>query len=229
MITEGVTPSVHIDYTHPGQATSQARQSITHRDDDDTHDFGIGKRLTNLPALREVGFTANQRLLSAQRLSHNPIRAEEAFTAVHHPLITDTRQRIAALRLGDRQAHALLQTLLVFRLLPHGFRNPDLRGLLTGMLDNQPAELTAGQITYDLRRLRAHDLITRIPGTHRYRITDTGLHHAMLLTHLHTRLLHPSLAHLTDPDPPTPSRLRTAARNYQHALDQLTQEAGFAA
>jgi transposase-like protein len=26
-----------------------------------------------------------------------------------------------------------------------------------------------------------------------------------------------------------PSTLRTAARNYQHALDQLTQEAGFAA
>jgi hypothetical protein len=51
----------------------------------------------------------------------------------------------------------------------------------------------------------------------------------MLLTHLHTRLLQPGLAQLTDPDPPTPSRLRTAARNYQHALDQLTQEAGFAA
>jgi hypothetical protein len=31
-----------------------------------------------------------------------------------------------------------------------------------------------------------------------------------------------------DPDPPAPSPLRTAARNYQRALDQLTQEAGFA-
>jgi len=51
----------------------------------------------------------------------------------------------------------------------------------------------------------------------------------MLLTHLHTRLLHPSLAHLTDPNPPTPSPLRTAARNYQHALDHLTQQAGLAA
>ena len=34
---------------------------------------------------------------------------------------------------------------------------------------------------------------------------------------------------LTDPDPPTPSTLRTAARNYQRALDQLTEEAGLAA
>ena len=60
-------------------------------------------------------------------------------------------------------------------------------------------------------------------------VNVTGLHHAMLLTHIHTRLLHPGLAQLTDPNPPTPSRLRTAAHNYQRALDQLTQEAGLAA
>ncbi len=57
-------------------------------------------------------------------------------------------------------------------------------------------------MSYDLRRLRGHGLITRVPGTHRYQITDTGLHHAMLLTHIHTRLLQPGLAALTDPDPP---------------------------
>ena len=84
-------------------------------------------------------------------------------------------------------------------------------------------------MTYDLRRLRAHGLITRIPASHRYRVTDTGLHHAMLLNHIQTRLLRPGLAQLTDPDPPRPTRLRDAARAYQQALDQLTQEAGFAA
>jgi len=51
----------------------------------------------------------------------------------------------------------------------------------------------------------------------------------MLITHIHTRVLQPGLAQLTDPDPPAPSALRTAARDYQRALDQLTQEAGFAA
>ena len=51
----------------------------------------------------------------------------------------------------------------------------------------------------------------------------------MLVTHLHTRLLQPGLAQLTDPAPPTPSTLRVAARNYQRALDELTREAGLAA
>ena len=90
-------------------------------------------------------------------------------------------------------------------------------------------EISAGQVSYDLRRLRAHGLIARISGSHRYRTSDRGLHHAMLITHIDTRLLQPGLAQLTDPAPPTASPLRTAARNYQRALDQLTQEAGFAA
>ncbi len=51
----------------------------------------------------------------------------------------------------------------------------------------------------------------------------------MLLTHIHTRLLQPGLAQLTDPHPPGPSTLRTAAHNYQRALGHLTREAGFAA
>jgi hypothetical protein len=51
----------------------------------------------------------------------------------------------------------------------------------------------------------------------------------MLLDHVHTRLLLPGLSQLADPDPPTPSTLRTAARDHRQALDQLTQEAGLAA
>ena len=231
VITEGVTPSLYIDYKHTQvkQYHKLGRALRTETTINDTRDFGIGKRLTNLPALRQVGFSANRRLLGVQRLSHNPIRAEQAFTAVHHPILTSDGHRIARLRLGDRRAHALLQALLVFGLLPNGFLNRDLRGLLAGLLSKHPDEISTGQVSYDLRRLRAHGLITRVPKTHRYRISDTGLHHAMLITHLHTRLLQPGQAQLTDPDPPTPSTLRTAARNYQHALDHLTQKAGSAA
>jgi hypothetical protein len=48
-----------------------------------------------------------------------------------------------------------------------------------------------------------------------------------LYTHLYTHLFQPGLAQVADPEPPAPSTLRTAARNYQHALDELTHEAGF--
>jgi hypothetical protein len=231
VLTTGVTPSLHIDYKHTTikQYHKEGRALRTETTINDTRDFGIGKRLTNLPALREIGISANRRLLGVQRLSHNPIRAAEAFTAINDPLTTDTGTRIPGLRFTDRRTQALLHALLVFRLLPHGFANRDLRALLAPLLGRQPGTITAGQMSYDLRRLRGHGLITRVPGSHRYRVTDTGLHHAMLLTHIHTRLLQPGLAALTDPNPPLPTPLRTAARNYQRALHHLTQEAGLAA
>jgi hypothetical protein len=231
VITDGVTPSLHVDYKHTKikQYHKEGRALRTETTINDTNDFAIGKRLTNLPALREVGFSANRRLLGVQRLSHNPIRAAEAFTAVHQPIVTADGHRIAGLRLGDRRAHALLQALLVFRLLPNGFRNRDVRDLLAGLLGKDADEISAGQVSYDLRRLRAHGLIARISGSHRYRTNDRGLHHAMLITHIDTRLLQPGLAQLTDPAPPTASPLRTAARNYQRALDDFTQEARFPA
>src|SRR3954466_15577096 len=223
VITEGVTPSLHVDYKHATikQYHKEGRALRTETTINDTRDFRIGKRLTNLPALREIGLSANRRLLGAQRLSHNPIRAAEAFTAVHDPIITDPGSRIPGLRLGDRRAHALLQAVLVFRLLPAGFANRNLRELLTDLLGRHPGQISAGQMTYDLRRLRAHGLISRIPGSHRYRVTDTGLHHAMLLTRVQTRILQPGLARLLDPAPPRHTRLRSAARAYQDAVNQF--------
>ncbi len=84
-------------------------------------------------------------------------------------------------------------------------------------------------MTYDLRRLREHGLIHRIPRSRRYQVTDTGLQHALLFTHAHDHLLIPGLAELTDPSPPAPSKLRTAARAYQAAFDDLARQAHLAA
>jgi hypothetical protein len=228
VITKGVTPSLHVDYKHT-TIKQYHKEGIALRTEttiNDTRDFGIGKRLTNLPALREIGFSANRRLLGVQRLSHDPTRGAEVFSAVNDPIITDDGKRIPGLRFTDPRAHALLGALLVFRLLPHGFSNRDLRALTAPLLGKDPEQLSAGQMTYDLRRLREHQLITRVPHTHRYHVTDTGLHHALFLTRAHDRLLRTGLAHLTDPQP-TP--LRTASRNYQTALDTLTQQSGLAA
>jgi hypothetical protein len=58
---------------------------------------------------------------------------------------------------------------------------------------------------------------------------NTGLHRAMLITHIDTRLLQPGLAQLAGLAPPRPTVLRTATRNYQQALERFTQEIRFAA
>ena len=89
--------------------------------------------------------------------------------------------------------------------------------------------MTSGQITYDLRRLRVHGLIERIPRTHRYQVTNTGLRHALFLTRLHARFLRPGLGELTSQPPPVPAPLRAVDRAYRNALDDLARRAGLAA
>jgi hypothetical protein len=119
VITAGVTPSLHIDYKHTNvkQYHKEGRALRTETTINDTHDFGLSKRLTNLAALRQIGFTANRRLLGVQRVSHDPIRGAQAFTELTAPVITSDGTRIPGLRFGDSRVHALLQTLIIHRLL----------------------------------------------------------------------------------------------------------------
>jgi hypothetical protein len=89
--------------------------------------------------------------------------------------------------------------------------------------------MTSGQLSYDLRRLRIHGLIERIPHSFRYQVTPAGLRQALFVTRLTRRLLIRGLAELTDPSPPAPSRLRAAARAYDAAIDEITRQAMVAA
>src|SRR5262249_16733271 len=75
-----------------------------------------------------------------------------------------------------------------------------LREHLAPLLGKKPSQLTPGRITYDLRRLRLHGLIERIPKSHRYRVTAKGLRIAAFYTRLYNRSLRTGLA-MISPDP----------------------------
>jgi hypothetical protein len=210
ILTSGVTPSLHIDYKNSKvkQYHKEGRALRTETTINDSRDFGIGKRLCNLPALAQVGYQANRRLLDVERLTTDPTIGEGAFRAVADS-ITVGSQRASALPFDAARTQALLSALVVFRLLPHGFRNADLRAHLAPLLGLTPADMTPGRMSYDLRRLRLHGLIERIRGTHRYTVTDHGFKIAIFLTRAHTRLVRPGLAEALDNHaPPTPLRRR---------------------
>ena len=103
VITDGVTPSLHVDYKHTTikQYHKEGRALRTETTINDTRDFEIGKRLTNLPALREVGFSANRRLLRLQRLDHDPSTGADTLTAVTGATVTNSGARIPGLRSDD--------------------------------------------------------------------------------------------------------------------------------
>jgi hypothetical protein len=112
-------------------------------------------------------------------LRHHRAVGEDAFRRVNEPIEVDG-QRGSGLRFADLTVQALFSALLVFRLLPRGFSARDLRDHWAPLVGKAPANMTSGQMTYHLRRLRLHGLIERIPETHRYRVTREGAHRAVL-------------------------------------------------
>ncbi len=209
IITEGVTPALHVDYKHSRikQYHKEGRALRTETTINNTRDFYIGKRLKNLPALRQIGFQANRRLLHVQQISHNCLLGEDAFQQVNQPQIV-SGQRVAALRFTDPRIQALFSALVAFRFLPQGFANHELRVLLAPLLGLAPDQFTQGQMTYHLRRLRLHGLIQRIPQTHRYQVTEFGWRVAFFFTRTYARLIRPGLAQIVPQAPPTNNRLR---------------------
>ena len=199
VITEGVTPSLHVDYKHSRikQYHKEGRALRTETVVNDTYDFDVGRRLKNLEALKAIGFAANRRLLRVQRISHDCHIGEQRFGDLHRPRVVDG-QRASALRFGDPRVQALFAALMHFRLLPEGFRNRDLRELVAPLLGLPTAEYGRGRMSYDLRRLRLHGLIERIPSTQRYRVTDAGLRTALCYNRICARVLRPTLSVVFD-------------------------------
>jgi hypothetical protein len=230
VITDGVIPSLHVDYkrTRIKQYHKEGRALRTETTINNAEDFYVGKRLHNLPALRSIGFQANRRLLEVEKITHDCILAEEAFQQINRPRQVAS-QRASALRFGDPQVQALWSALLVFTWLPTGFSNRNLREHFASLLGRTMQELGRGQMTYQLRRLRLHGIIERIPQSHRYRVTDSGLRTALFFTRIYTRILRPGLAQALPEIPCANSSLRTCFNKLQQEIHSCVNAARLAA
>lgn len=211
IISDGVIPSLHLDYknTRIKQYHKEGRALRTETTINDTRDFLIGRSLGNLAKLREIGFAANRRLLRVQTSARDAIQSEAVFRQVHEPVINSQGHKIAGLRFGDFRVHQLMQSLIVMSVLSGVLSARQLRSL-QGKLPACSGPYTPGRTTYDLRRLRFHGLITRIPGKLAYRLTDFGLSTALFYIHAYDRLIAPGSADFHSAIISAPSHVRQA-------------------
>ncbi|HUR17904.1 MAG TPA: hypothetical protein VMZ51_03075 [Acidimicrobiales bacterium] len=78
-------------------------------------------------------------------------------------------------------------------------------------------------MTYDLRRLRLHGLIERIPRTNTYVLTPEGARVALFYTKVHGRLLRPLVAGADGP--PAPIDLRRALATVDKTIADYAERA----
>jgi len=84
-------------------------------------------------------------------------------------------------------------------------------------------------MTYDLRRLRLHGLIERIPYTQRYRVTREGLRTALFFTRVYGRILRPGLARIIPAAAAQDPELRPSFDQVEDAIDRWIDQAKLAA
>jgi hypothetical protein len=185
-------------------------------------DLRCNARLPNLADLQDKARAINQRILEAERAGQGTVLASPAFERIAHPSVTADGRRTPALRFGDPRVMALAGALCATLLTATGITNKSLRALMTGLLHTP---YTAGQITYDLRRLRLTGLIRRIEHTNRYVLTPDGIKMAVFYTKLHNRLLRPLLA---ADQPQAPPGLRQALRAIDQHVDDYISRARLA-
>jgi predicted MarR family transcription regulator len=95
-------------------------------------------------------------------------------------------------------------------------------GTFAGLLDQ---DYTPSKMSYDLRRLRPHGLIRRLPHSNTYTLTPEGIRVAVFYSKLQNRLLRP----LLEADrPPAPLEIRRALATLQRGVDDYVHGARLA-
>ena len=184
-------------------------------------DIDVLARLEHLPELVAKARRVNRRLLMIERAGQSCAIGSALFERIHQPYAREG-QRTGALRFGDPRAMALAGALCLLVHAVAGFSNKSLRGHVAGLLGH---DYTSGQMSYDLRRLRLHGLVRRLPRSNRYVLTPEGIRVAVFYSKLQERLLRPLLA---ADQPPAPLAVRRALTTLERTVGDYLQSARLA-
>jgi hypothetical protein len=229
VITTGVNPSVHIAYKrcHIKQYFKEERALRTETTFNDTSDFGIGRRLSNLSYLRTWGDHINRRVLETECVAHDCGLAPAQLADLIQPTQTADGLAAPALKFGQPRVTALLNALCHFLWTADGLTNAQVRPLVASLLGTTYSTRHMG---YDLRRLTRKGLISRLDRQHRYVLTPYGRRVALFLTKVHARVLRGGLQALDlSFIAQAPPALRTTFIALDRAIDAHIAEAQLAA
>ena len=181
-------------------------------------DLDVPRRLEHLPKLVAKARQVNRRLLIIERAGQSCAIGSALFERIHLPYDREG-QRTGALRFGDTRVMALAGALCHQLHAVAGFTNKTLRALVALHLGT---EYSPSRMSYDLRRLRLHGLIARLPHSNTYVLTPEGIRVATFYSKLQDRLLRP----LLDADkPPAKIETRRALATLERAVSDYIDNA----
>jgi hypothetical protein len=131
--------------------------------------------IADLHRRAEVSQASNERYLDALAATDTSVDLATLIQRIERPRTWNGR-RMRGLRPWARDDLALLRAINRGEFCINGFRNRDLQKLLfaSKLVDPSERRRRSARVCRQLRLLRAHGLIHKLPRTHRYRLSPKG-------------------------------------------------------
>lgn len=135
----------------------------------------LRKGIADIKARVRASDKANDRYLDSLSTVDSDRTVEDVLAKVLDHAQIGGRQ-VRALKPWSDPDISLLRAISRGEFITNGFRSRDVAGLLCAPLPIDPAERTKlmAKLSRQLRLLRAHGVIRKVEGTHRYRVTKPG-------------------------------------------------------
>jgi hypothetical protein len=151
-------------------------------------DFHLKQSLDNLPAVGETLAGVTKRFSAFQAQSLNVHVDFPLFQRLALPVMAG-KTKIPGIKLHDTRIVRLMEVLLHSGRQMSGWRSAQIHQLI--LTHYGPKHYSLTQLRYDLRKMKAHDLLEREDHRYLYRLTDKGLKVALLFVLFHKRVCGP--------------------------------------
>jgi hypothetical protein len=206
---------------HLLQRTELATNNVT--------DYGVKKAVENLPQLQKKMATINDNYLDVQQDILATFVDRGQLRKLAEPTVLPNGKRVPGLKIDHPRQLALMHALVRFAHIAAGgkFSTREIHAFTAEALGMSVETYSLASLRYDLSKLRAKQLIQKVPRSRRYRLTREGYCICLVFLKLFERIYAPLTAGLLQPLSGD-SRLQQQKRTqldqlYQRVVDDLNQ------
>lgn len=165
------------------------------------NDYGLNKAVEYLPELQNRLQQITTRYLDIQQDILETFVDRGQLHRLSQPTVTANGKRIPGLKLDNPRQLALMHALVRFSHIAAGstFTTAELHAPVAEALGLATGDYKLGSLRYDLSKLRAKDLVQKIPHSRRYRLLPQGYRICLVFLKLFERIYAPLTAGLLQP------------------------------
>src|SRR5215471_15435211 len=164
-------------------------------------DYGVNKAVENLSVLRNTLSAITDNYLKVQQDILETFIDRGELRKLAQPTITSTGKRVPGLKLDNPRQLAVMHALVRFAHIAAANTLPPQKSIPSSsrLSDPPPERYSLSSLRYDLSKLRAKGLLTRLPHSRRYQLSPQGYSISLVFLKLFERIYAPLTAGLLNP------------------------------